>query len=160
MPAGVGLCKANSPNASFYRSGPNNNCANGSNYASVGYCRVGPDSRESNGNSGSSSLQISPDDYKTIIRGAPAVDGYYESQSAMEIWRQGLELSRENYYREAIEKYNKALAVDPSFLGAYTSRGYAWKALGKLKKACKDWRYAASYGVSDSSYALSFEGCK
>lgn len=47
-------------------------------------------------------------------------------------------LQKEGKYKEVIERYNKALSIDPKFALAYTGRGVAYHGLGQYEKAIEE----------------------
>jgi tetratricopeptide (TPR) repeat protein len=57
-------------------------------------------------------------------------EGYIDSLN-----NKGLDLSRQGKYQEAIEWYDKALAVDPNYIYALNGKGVALNNLGKNKEA-------------------------
>jgi len=52
---------------------------------------------------------------------------------------------------EAISNYSKAITLDPSYVRSYVSRGFIHSIRGNFRKACNDWRTAASLGDVKSS---------
>ena len=50
----------------------------------------------------------------------------------------------------AISDYNKAIELNPDYIGAYVNRGVAKETIGDLSGACKDYRKAVSLGYEDA----------
>ncbi len=58
-------------------------------------------------------------------------------------------------YRRAIEDFDKALKLDPSYAWAYSSRGTAYRLLNEYERAVEDFDYALKL---DPSYAWAYIG--
>ena len=52
-------------------------------------------------------------------------------------------------YQGAISNNNKAIDIDPEFASAYRMRGISKELIADLKGACRDWRKAADFGLTE-----------
>ena len=52
-------------------------------------------------------------------------------------------------YREAIDYYSSAIAINPKYAIAYSARGISKELIADLKGACRDWRKAADFGLTE-----------
>lgn len=57
------------------------------------------------------------------------------SQTAFEIFREGVELHKSGDYGDAIELYDSALELDPQLKFAWSNKGYAYQSLGEYDTA-------------------------
>ena len=64
---------------------------------------------------------------------------------------EGIKLSHENKEREAIEKYNEALALMPDFVEAVINKGVSYKRLMMYERALFEFKKALNMSPKDSS---------
>jgi Tfp pilus assembly protein PilF len=60
------------------------------------------------------------------------------------IYRQALQLAAQQHYQEAIEKYNKSIALDPTYSQSYADRGMSYCVLKQFDKSLADINKAIS----------------
>jgi tetratricopeptide (TPR) repeat protein len=61
-------------------------------------------------------------------------------------------------YQRAVEDYTQAIRLDPNDDFAYSFRGTAYKKLGKVERACNDWRKACDLGDCQGLIAAKING--
>lgn len=62
-----------------------------------------------------------------------------EHETAMKYWEEGHKLEQQSKFDKALEKYEKALSVEPKNKFALFDKGKMLMALGEKKKACNQW---------------------
>jgi TonB family protein len=79
-----------------------------------------------------------PVSYKNIgvVAAQPVTE---EHETAMKYWNEGHKLEQQNKFDKALERYEKALSVEPKNKFALFDRGKMLMALGDKKKACDIW---------------------
>ena len=89
---------------------------------------------------------VQPADDGTVFPvSAPlATDGRTEAADAKDYFNQGLAHLHVNEYEKAIEKFDKALSLDPNFTAAFFQRGIARHRAGSLEGAISDYDQAVS----------------
>ena len=54
-------------------------------------------------------------------------------------------------WKGAIQDFDKAIQISPSYSAAWRNRGIVKETIGDLRGACMDWRSAAILGQQDAS---------
>ena len=80
-------------------------------------------------------------------------------QTAEDYFTRGLAKYDLEYYKGAVEDFNKAIQLNPDEAVAYNNRGNAKYFLKDMIGACKDWSKAGELGYSDA-FILIKEYCK
>ena len=52
-------------------------------------------------------------------------------------------------YQGAIADYSKAIEINPQYADPYSNRGIARELVNDLEGACRDWRKAAEFGLTE-----------
>ena len=69
---------------------------------------------------------------------------------AVTFFKKGFELQKADKFKEAVQQYSQAIAIDPAATMTYTCRGISYNALGEYDKAIVDLSKAITLGSRDA----------
>lgn len=90
---------------------------------------------------------------QSIGLSTPSNAAYQPAYTAAGWYQRGLQLSLRKRYQEAIECYDRALAINLEFVKAYNQRGFSYYKLGKSVEALADYNQALTI---DNQHATSY----
>ncbi len=83
------------------------------------------------------------------------------SQTALELFDQGVGLHRQGHFQQAIESFDRALEIDPEFSEAYRKRGLSYRELGDFDRCFADYDRALAADPENTqayrSYAMALQ---
>ena len=72
-----------------------------------------------------------------------------DEMTAWDYWSEGMGFYIDDKYKEAIESYNKAIALNPRYADAYRYRGDTYYLMGEYDKALEDYNKACQLNPND-----------
>ena len=83
-----------------------------------------------------------------LALGSPLITGC-ANPLATNFYNSGVEKYEKGDYQGAIADYTKAIEINPQDAIAYRLRGINKELIADLKGACRDWRKAADFGLTE-----------